>query len=145
MATLRRPCQATRGSVIQVATGKHGFLLTGDIEAISEKQLVERDELHSVDVVLIPHHGSLTSSTPAFINTVQAQIAIASAGYRNQWGFPKPRIVNRWEGAGARVLGTAIAGAVSFRLCADSGISRLREHRAEQPRFWRDESEMTPK
>lgn len=124
--------------VVDVRVGEHHLLLTGDIEALAEERLVGREELMPVDVVVIPHHGSSTSSTPAFINAIQADIAIASAGYRNRWGFPKPQIVKRWQGAGARVFSTANSGAVSFRLCAKGGISRLRQHRTEEYRFWRE-------
>jgi len=75
----------------------------------------------SASVVLVPHHGSLTSSSPAFVHRLRPDLAVASAGYANRWGFPKERVTKRWEGAGAVVLDTANSGAVSFRLCKRDG------------------------
>ena len=124
--------------VLAVRVGEHRLLLTGDIEARAEEQLVRSGVLMPVDVVVIPHHGSLTSSTSAFVDELRADIAIASAGFRNRWGFPMPKVVQRWEAAGSRVLNTAHSGAVSFRMCAEDGMSKLHEHRVDESRFWRD-------
>jgi competence protein ComEC len=89
----------------------------------------------------VPHHGSLTSSSVPFISAVSPNVAIVSAGYGNRWGFPKAAVVARWQAVGARVLNTATSGAVSLRLCADSGIGRVRLDRHERRRFWRDDAD----
>jgi len=89
-------------------------------------------------VVLIPHHGSLTSSSPQFVSRLDPIYALASVGYGNRWGFPKERVRRRWEGGGAIVLDTASSGAISFRLCAAKGIVFLREERKRRRRFWQD-------
>lgn len=125
--------------VLLVETGQHSVLLTGDIEAEAERQVVENFTFGQVDAVVIPHHGSLTSSSTAFVTAVSPEIAVVSAGFDNRWGFPKAAVSARWTGAGAHVLNTATSGAVSFRLCRDGGISGLRMDRHERRRFWRED------
>ncbi len=124
--------------VLLVKVGQYGLLLTGDIEADAERAIVAANDLSNVEIVVVPHHGSATSSGMPFVNAVLPNIAIVSAGYGNRWGFPKAAVVERWQGVGATVLNTATAGAVSLRLCEDSGIHALRLDRQERRRFWRE-------
>ena len=124
--------------VLSIAAGRHRALLTGDIEADAERRLLRQPQFGPVDVVLIPHHGSLTSSTPGFVNRLSPAVAIASSGHANRWGFPKPRVTRRWAGVGARVLDTGASGAVSVRVCRSGGVVRLREQRRLERRFWYD-------
>jgi competence protein ComEC len=124
--------------VLVVSTGSHHLVLTGDIELAAEKEVLHRYPFESASVVVIPHHGSLTSSSPAFVTRLKPIYAIASAAYANRWGFPKERVKRRWEGIGALVLDTASSGAVGLRLCAGEGIVFLREERQRRQRFWQD-------
>jgi len=124
--------------VLVVSAGLHHLVLTGDIEVDAEMEVLRRYPFASASVVVIPHHGSLTSSSPPLVNRLNPIYAIASAGYANRWGFPKERVKRRWEGGGAVVLDTASSGAISFRLCAADGISSLREERKRRRRFWQD-------
>ena len=124
--------------VLAISAGDYHLLLTGDIEAAGERNVLTQLPFDSASIVLVPHHGSLTSSSPAFVNRLRPDLAVASAGYANRWGFPKERVTKRWEGAGATVLDTANSGAVSFRLCQRDGVSRLREERLQRRRFWHD-------
>jgi len=124
--------------VLTVSAGGHHLVLTGDIEGAAELEVLRRYRFESANTVLIPHHGSLTSSSSAFVNRLMPRYAIASAGYDNRWGFPKERVRRRWEGSGAVVMDTASSGAISFRLCIGNGIRWLREERIRQRRFWHD-------
>ncbi len=124
--------------VLEVSVGEHSVLLTGDIEAAAERRLLVQRRIAATDIVVIPHHGSLSSSSPAFVNRLGPNLAIASAAYANRWGFPRDRVTRRWEAAGAQVLDTGTSGAVSLQLCRDDGIGRLREQRKLQQRFWHD-------
>ena len=128
--------------VIAVSVGDQTLIMTGDIEAAAEQRLLRDAKIDNATVVLMPHHGSLTSSSPPFVNRLRPDLAIASAGYDNRWGFPKERVVKRWEGAGATVLATASSGAISFRMCPDEGISLLREDRSRRHRFWHDSADL---
>lgn len=122
--------------VLRVSAGSNGLLLTGDIEAKSEYRLLEDGGRLASKVVVVPHHGSMTSSTAPFVAAVSPEYAIVSAGYANRWGFPKPRIVERWQQAGARVLSTATSGAVHFRMCPAEEVAYMREERKQSHRFW---------
>ena len=124
--------------VLEVRAGRHALLLTGDIEVAAERALIQRGLLRPVDVVLIPHHGSLTSSSKPFVDSTRPSLAIASAGYGNRWNFPRQRVVDRWQAAGAQVLDTATSGAISLSLCSTDGIRWLRRERQQQRRFWHD-------
>jgi competence protein ComEC len=123
--------------VLLVEVGRHALLLTGDIEAGAESSLVEANPRGKFEAVIVPHHGSRTSSSVPFVRATSPRIAIVSAGFGNRWGFPRAAVVQRWQAVGAEVLNTATAGAVSLRLCADHGIVSLRRDRQERRRFWR--------
>ncbi|MDH4126162.1 MAG: DNA internalization-related competence protein ComEC/Rec2 [Gammaproteobacteria bacterium] len=127
-----------RSCVLQLSVGEHRLLLTGDIEASAEQELTRTRSLLAVDAVVVPHHGSRTSSTPPFVEALQASIAIVSSGYNNHWGLPKPDIVQRWQAAGADVLNTATAGAIELSLCAASGLESIRRYRHDNRRIWHE-------
>ncbi|TAJ17792.1 MAG: hypothetical protein EPO60_09360 [Rugosibacter sp.] len=82
----------------------------------------------------MPHHGSRTSSTDAFIAAVGAKEAIFPVGYRNRFGHPKPDVVARYEQSGAHLQRTDVAGAVSVYLGA-TGV-RIEHARAARRRYW---------
>jgi competence protein ComEC len=126
--------------VLRVSAGPHALLLTGDIEAGVERDLVQRRARLGADVAVVPHHGSLTSSSVPFVNSVRADVAIVSAAHANRWGFPKQQVVERWQGGGAALLTTARAGAVYLRICAAGGVVELRREREERRRFWHADS-----
>lgn len=124
--------------VLEVIVGDFRLLLTGDIEAPVESTLVEHSMAGRVNVAVVPHHGSRTSSSPGFVSRLRPDIAIVSAGFGNRWGFPKPDVVRRWEHAGARLLETASAGAISQRVCKVTGPQKLRQERLESQFYWHE-------
>ncbi len=124
--------------VLRVAAGDHQLLITGDIERPAEQQLVRDGLLNEVAAVVIPHHGSRTSSSAPFVSALAPDLAIASAGFGNRWGFPKDDIVARWVAAGARVLETSASGAIGIRLCEHSGMEEVTEYRHERRRIWHE-------
>ncbi|MEO5333816.1 MAG: DNA internalization-related competence protein ComEC/Rec2 [Magnetococcus sp. YQC-5] len=103
-----------RSLVVEIVYGQHRFLLTGDMEKREEAWLVSQKALQPVTVLLAPHHGSLTSSSHAFVQAVHPEHVVFSVGQDNQWGFPKPEVVRRWREIGARLWRTDQDGAVSF-------------------------------
>jgi competence protein ComEC len=126
--------------VLRVTAGAHSMLLTGDIEAASEHALIRRQVPLDADIVIVPHHGSTTSSTAPFVSSVKADYAVISAGHANRWGLPKAAVIDRWTGAGAAILNTASSGAVRFRVCASGGVVEMDENRSDRRRFWHAET-----
>jgi competence protein ComEC len=120
--------------VLRVAAAGGSVLLTGDIERAGEAELLAAG-LAPSDIVLVPHHGSRTSSSAEFVATVHARWAVVSAGYRNRWGMPKQDVVERWQATGAQLLITSEDGAIQFTVDAH-GIGPPRRYRAGARRYW---------
>ena len=101
---------------IETAAGRV-VLLPGDIEQGVERQLLKRrrPEL-AADILVVPHHGSRTSSSAEFIAAVRPGLALFAVGYRNRFGFPKADVQARYRAAGATLIDTARSGAVHIRL-----------------------------
>jgi len=127
-----------RSCVLRVSAGPRAMLLTGDIERGAEALLVERaqpGQLRS-DVLLVPHHGSRTSSSAAFVTAVSPRSAVVAAGYRNRFGHPNGEVLARYRSRGTLIARTDLDGAVTVRLDAES--VRVEVERARRPRYWRE-------
>jgi len=121
---------------VQSASGATA-LLTGDIEAAQEAQLVQRQVPLQADVLLLPHHGSKTSSSAAFLDAVQPHTALVQTGYRNRYGHPAPVVLERLRARGVEVADTAHCGAA---LWSSLPGEPLRCERVEHPRYWQHPS-----
>jgi competence protein ComEC len=125
-----------RSCVVRVASAYGTVLLTGDIEARSEMELVERSGAAlRAEVLVVPHHGSTTSSTPAFVAAVNPDIAVFTTGYRNRFGHPRPEVLGRYEAVESRIYRTDRDGAIRMRVGPLAGIAVTAE-RAERRRYW---------
>ncbi|MBP8218711.1 MAG: DNA internalization-related competence protein ComEC/Rec2, partial [Aeromonas sp.] len=94
------------GCVVRISDGQRSVLLSADIERQAEQRLVALEGEGLVSTLLVsPHHGSRTSSTPPFVAAVAAQEVIHSAGFMNQWGFPRSDVVARYRDARQWVTG----------------------------------------
>ena len=122
-----------RSCVLRVASTGGAMLLTGDIERAAEERLV-RTGIGKSEVLLVPHHGSRSSSSAAFIEAVAPQLAVMPVGYRNRFGHPAKDVVQRYEDVGARILRTDRDGAVTVSL-NPTGIA-VRSERASRGRYW---------
>jgi len=109
--------------VLRVSFAGRSVLFTGDIEEEAEELLVESNRPLAADVVKVPHHGSSTSSTDAFIRATGAAWAVVSAGRGNRFGFPAKRVVARWGRHGASVVSTQENGAVQIVVAPGGGLS----------------------
>ncbi|HEX3770997.1 MAG TPA: DNA internalization-related competence protein ComEC/Rec2 [Polyangiaceae bacterium] len=99
--------------VIRVTFQQRSILLVGDAEREEEGDLLARHgESLRADVLKVGHHGSATSSTPAFLAAVQASNAVVSAGRRNRFGHPHPRTLEDLAAAGATTWRTDVEGAI---------------------------------
>lgn len=104
-----------RSVVLHLAYRTSAMLLTGDIEASAEQELLESGLLQPADVLKVPHHGSNSSSTAAFLEAVGPQIAVVSAGRYNAFDHPRDGALRRLRARGAEVFRTDLAGAVMIR------------------------------
>lgn len=126
---------ANEESCVLLVKGKHhSILLTGDIDHAVETQLMQGGFAPTVDAVVVPHHGSKTSSSVAFINYVKAQFAIAQAGHYNRYNHPDPTVSKRWLNAGSHFYSTIEHGAVVLRSSA-LGLQSQTE-RSKRKRYW---------
>lgn len=99
---------------IEDKTFGHSLLLSGDVTAVGEWLLSREPSVVKSDVMIVPHHGSQTSSSSGLIERVQPKIAIASLAKGNQWNLPHPRVVARYQAAGAQWIDTGASGQVSL-------------------------------
>lgn len=100
--------------VLRIEYGLASFLLASDIEAAAEQALVASRAPLRATVLKVAHHGSRTSSTPAFLHAVAPTAAVISVGARNPYGHPDAGVLDRLVAAGARVYRTDSDGAVIF-------------------------------
>jgi competence protein ComEC len=123
--------------VLRVTAGGRSMLLTGDVEKRAEAAMLAAagDRLRS-DVVIVPHHGSKTSSTQAFLDAVTPKIAVLPVGYRNRFRHPHQDVMARYETAGIKVLRTDMAGAITVRL-SERGVE-AETRRETRRRYWED-------
>jgi competence protein ComEC len=123
-----------RSCTLRVSTGTRSILLAADIEAAQEAQLLlgARDKLHA-DVLLAPHHGSATSSTPGFLLAVQPSLGVFQVGHRNRYHHPDAVVYERYGAIGIRRLRTDESGAVMLDFGGDVDV---REYRREHARYW---------
>ena len=113
-ASLTDPNEASAVAVIQYDQVR--FLMTGDAEAGEEQWMLAHDaQALRADVLKVGHHGSSTSSTPAFLDAVQPKLALISVGAENTYGHPSPAVVRSLVERGVQVLRTDYVGTVVIR------------------------------
>ena len=122
--------------VIRVANKTHSLLLTGDIEEKVEKQLSKRySEKLATTVMIVPHHGSETSSSELFLNTVSAELALLPRGYRNRFKHPRASIIKRYKKHNIKLMDTVFEGAISITFPAERPFS-VESYRKQNQHFW---------
>lgn len=127
-----------RSCVVRVASAHASVLLTGDIEARTEARLVrERAATLRSDVIVVPHHGSRTSSTLAFIRAVSPSVALVACGYRNRFNHPRADIVARYTTRGVSVRRTDLEGSLRMRFDGPA-MPAVEAARTTRGRYWLD-------
>jgi competence protein ComEC len=125
-----------RGCVLRISTAGASVLLTADVEQKSEREmLVAVPEKLRAQVLMVPHHGSRTSSSPEFVAQVNPDIAVVAAGYRNRFGHPKDDVLERYRALGSRIYRTDFDGALLLEVARDGAIS-VQRYRALYRRYW---------
>ncbi len=130
------PTSRNDGSCVLSVASRYGrVLLPGDIERDSERALLaDRPGALRAEVVIVPHHGSRTSSTTDFVAAVAPRVALVAAGHRNRYGQPHAEVLARYRAQGAQVCVTAVSGAIDVALGRD-GL-RVDSERARRHGFW---------
>ncbi len=125
--------------VLRVSNASGALLLLGDVEVAGEAALRLRhgDAALAADVLVSAHHGSRSSSSPAFVEATLPEAVIHSAGHRNNFGHPHPEVWARWAAAGARNWRTDSQGAVEAVFGVDPAMGmRVSAQRLRAPRYW---------
>ncbi|HVO87715.1 MAG TPA: DNA internalization-related competence protein ComEC/Rec2, partial [Casimicrobiaceae bacterium] len=124
--------------VLRIDAARASALVTGDIEARSEADLLRYHPAWlAANVLVVPHHGSRTSSTASFVATVHPADAVFANGYRNRFGHPRADIVQRYADHGARLWRTDYDGALTFIVGGDAPVV-ARSARWVDRRYWYD-------
>jgi competence protein ComEC len=134
--------------VLRISNGRRTVLLTGDIERQQELAILARHGLDagltdetraqahalslSADVLLVPHHGSRTSSTQNWLDAVRPQWALVQAGYRNRYGHPAADVMQRYQSHAIGVIRTDSCGAWHWQ---SADAAQWCERRRRQ-RYW---------
>jgi competence protein ComEC len=119
--------------VLRVSAANASAMLVGDIEAAQEQSLVQSGLTLQADWLLVPHHGSATSSTQAFLEAVQPSVAIVQAGYRNRFGHPRPDVMKRYGDLGVQVFQSPRCGASTWR---SEQPKQVQCERHQRSRYW---------
>jgi competence protein ComEC len=104
-----------QSQVFKIFDGHHSFLFTGDIEKGMEGRLGESSCSHlRSDVIKVPHHGSVSSSTRGFLECAAPRFAVFSYGVNNRFGFPHREVVENYKNGGVQTLSTGHSGGIKF-------------------------------
>ena len=121
--------------VLKISGSHHTGLLPGDLPAQQERGLVtQHGEVLKVDVVVVPHHGSATSSSPEFVHAVRPRHALALVGYRNRFEHPDAQVTSRWRRVGATVWRSDLHGAITVR--SQQAVLQVKGQRDLNQRYW---------
>ena len=129
--------------VLRISNGNKTALLVGDLEAAQEQRLVVNPEAIAklkADFLLMPHHGSKTSSTGPFLDAVQPTFALAQAGYRNRFNHPVESVLLRYADRKIRVIQSPACGAATWR---SSRAEEVLCQRQQGRRYWHHQLEAT--
>jgi competence protein ComEC len=124
--------------VLRISNGEGTVLLAGDLEQPQEARLVATHAPLRADVLLVPHHGSKTSSSAAFLDAVHPSLALVQAGYRNRFGHPAAPVIERYRERQIKVMDSPHCGAV---LWTSTDPAHATCHRVNAMRYWHHRAE----
>jgi competence protein ComEC len=108
------PTENDRSLVLRLQYGTVRVLLTGDIQQATERWLLTHRADLRADILQVPHHGSQTSTSPAFVQRVRPQVGIISLGAGNPYGHPHPRVLRVLAEQHVQVFRTDYHGAITI-------------------------------
>lgn len=124
-----------QGCVLRISVGDQHILLTADIEETSERRLLalHLDKL-AAKLLVVPHHGSKSSSSNEFVRAVAPAYAVFTVGYRNRFGHPKKSVVQRYIDHGAKIMRSDTDGAILVEM-NQQGL-QLERYRITHRHYW---------
>jgi competence protein ComEC len=124
--------------VLRISNKLHSVLLTGDIEAISEMTLLAQHGAKALRsrVLVVPHHGSKTSSTTPFLHAVRPEYALIQSGWENQFGHPHRHVIERYETMGVQWSNTAQNGAMKWKFNHMNVQPEVLNAHQQRQRYW---------
>lgn len=126
-------------SCVLLVEGRTGrLLLTGDIGSRVEPEIAAKVGAGTPLVLVVPHHGSKTSSSATFLAALDPLFALASAGWRSRFGHPSPLTVKRYADAGIALSNTADSGALTVAVERDAPPQLVSKERERKRRYWRE-------
>lgn len=140
---LRPPAPVTihgndAGCVLLVSAGGGRLLLPADTSSKVEPDIARAVPPGPPLVLIVPHHGSKTSSSRGYLEALHPQLAIASSGYLNGYHHPAPEVVARYRALGIPLLDTPDTGAVRLVFPAVAPPRVVSRERLRQSRYWRE-------
>ena len=120
--------------VLRINYSETSLLFTGDLEVAGESALLGSSKNLQSTILKVPHHGSHSSSSSAFVEASRPKLAVISLGYRNRFRFPAPEVLDRYRSVGALIMRTDENGAIE----ADIGSTGVAVHSCCEttPRHW---------
>jgi competence protein ComEC len=119
--------------VLKISNGRQSALLAGDIEKDQEAVLVASGLDLKSTLLLVPHHGSKTSSSAVFLDAVQPQIGLIQTGYRNRFGHPAETVLARYRERGVQLFDSPRCGAATWSSANPTTVTCERQQRQ---RYW---------
>ncbi len=120
--------------ILRISNERYRTLITGDIEKQAERHLINSQVDIQADFVIVPHHGSKTSSTLPFIESVRPRIGLIAAGYRNHYGHPHKTVVERYLDSKVELKSTIESGSILLKINNKSYSQSY--YRLDSRRFW---------
>ncbi len=119
--------------VLRVDNGRRSAWLSGDLDAERETRLALAQPGLRADLLLAPHHGSASSSSPVLLNTLRPSVVLIQSGYRNRFGHPAPVVLQRYRERGMQWFESPLCGAATWRSAVPAEV---RCERAQNRRYW---------
>jgi competence protein ComEC len=130
-----------RSCVLKITAPGGAVLIPGDIERRSEEALLGGNAALAADVLIAPHQGSNTSSTPPFVTNVAPASVVFPVGYRNRFGHPHPAVVERYKEQGSALYRTDRDGAILITIDVANRV-QIERWRSAYRRYWLEAPEI---
>ena len=136
-ASLKYKKRNNASCVLRITAGNESVLMSADIEKMTELKLVQTQAIKlKSKYLIVPHHGSKTSSSALFLDTVQPEYAFIPVGYRNRYHMPHASVVQRYQQRQIKILQTASSGAISIKVGQKNSMLQPAEYRKKAQKYW---------